>query len=100
MRPFYTSPTAGKPAANLPQQKLITLPFSVEWSKITANVEHVNWAAVATEGGTSFLTLLFLGLGCLALYWAAVKRELQANLGEWLIEDMQDFQARHISGQG
>jgi hypothetical protein len=25
MRPFYTSPTAGKPAANLPQQKLIKL---------------------------------------------------------------------------
>jgi len=24
----------------------ISLPFSVDWSKIVANVEHVNWPAV------------------------------------------------------
>ena len=73
----------------------VSLPFSVEWSRISANIEHINWPAVATEGAVSFLGLLLLGIGCLTLYWASVKRKLLAKMGERLSEDMRDFKAQH-----
>ena len=60
-----------------------------------ANIEHINWPAVATEGAVSFLGLLLLGIGCLTLYWASVKRKLLAKMGERLSEDMRDFKAQH-----
>ncbi len=78
----------------------ITLPFSVEWSKTAGNVEHINWWPVVTEGVAIFLTLLFLGVGILALYWSGLKRKLQAKMGEWLVEDMRDFEGRHPLSQG
>lgn len=73
----------------------VSLPFSVEWSTVVANVEHINWSAVVTEGLAIFLTVVLLGLGLLTQYWAHTKRKLQAKLGEWLIEDMKTFQNRH-----
>ncbi|MGA2031702.1 MAG: hypothetical protein ABSG68_05560 [Thermoguttaceae bacterium] len=73
----------------------VTLPFSVEWSKVIEHAEYVNWPAVNTEGGSIVLTIAFLGFGVLALYWAGVKQKLPARMGEWLVEDMRDFESRH-----
>jgi len=77
----------------------ISLPFSVEWSKIIANVERINWPAILTEGSAIFLTLSFLASGWLALYWAGAKQRLQAKMGEWLVQDMKSFQDLHSPAQ-
>ncbi len=74
---------------------VVTFPFSVEWSKVSQAVEHVNWAAVGTEGVCGFLALTFGIAGWLALHWAGIKNELQREMGELLVEDMQELENRH-----
>jgi hypothetical protein len=77
----------------------VTLPFSVEWSKVvvidSSSVERLNWPAMITEGVCGSLALLGFVTSGLAFYWANKKQKLLSELGESLINDMQAIEDRY-----
>lgn len=73
----------------------VTFPFSVEWSKTIAGVEHVNWPAFVTEAASCILTLVFVISGILAIRFADARQKQQNEMRGWVIEDMEAFECRH-----
>ena len=75
----------------------ITFPFSVQWSEVIDEVEHIRWCPVVTELAVSSLGVLLLAFGGLALFWAYSTTKMQSEFAGLLIEDMEDLERRNAA---